>query len=185
MIRINLAPNRKRTRASSFSLALPAFNLGLAFLVVYAVAGTGVAFTWWTLSREEARLTAEVVAARKELATLNAVVAQSTQVKALLAELKHRVATLQDLTKAQGQSLLIMDAFADVVPPDVWITGIEERSAKLKVTGAAFSTTAVSDLMSNLRQSGKFKEVDIVVARQDLAKSPSLVTFEVTCRFES
>jgi len=40
-------------------------------------------------------------------------------------------------------------------------------------------------LMTNLRASGKFKDVDIVVSRQDLAKVPRLVTFEVTCRFES
>ncbi len=93
--------------------------------------------------------------------------------------------TLQALTKSQGQTTLLMDAFADIVPADVWITGIEEKAATLKVTGAAFSTTAVSDLMSNLRRSGRFKEVDIVVARQDLAKNPPLVTFEVTCRFES
>jgi Tfp pilus assembly protein PilN len=184
MIRINLAPTRTRARAS-IRFAVPAFNLGLAFTLLYAVAGTGVVFTWWTLTREEARLTAEVDAARRELSTLNAVVAQSAQAKAQLAELKQRVQTLTQLTRAQGQALLIMDAFADAVPTDVWITGIEERSAKLKVTGAAFSTTAVSDLMSNLRRSGKFKEVDIVVARQDLAKTPSLVTFEVTCRFES
>jgi hypothetical protein len=39
--------------------------------------------------------------------------------------------------------------------------------------------------MSKLRASGKFKEVDLVVSRQDLARPAPLVTFEVTCRFES
>ena len=62
---------------------------------------------------------------------------------------------------------------------------MEEKGNVLKVAGAAFSPVAVSDLMANLRASGKFKEVDIVVSRQDLAKTPRLVTFEVTCRFES
>jgi hypothetical protein len=38
--------------------------------------------------------------------------------------------------------------------------------------------------MSNLKSSGKFKEVDIVISRQAIDKTPSLVTFEVTCRFE-
>jgi Tfp pilus assembly protein PilN len=79
----------------------------------------------------------------------------------------------------------MLDAFADVVPRDLWITSMEEKGAVLKLTGTAYSTTAVSDLMSNLRSSGKFKEIDIVVSRQDLAKTPSVVTFEVTCRFES
>ena len=73
----------------------------------------------------------------------------------------------------------------DVVPRDLWITGMEERDSVLKLTGSAFSTTAVSDLMSNLRSSGRFKSIDIVISRQDLAKTPSMVTFEVTCRFES
>ena len=39
--------------------------------------------------------------------------------------------------------------------------------------------------MQNLRASGRFKEVDIVVARQEITKTPRFVTFEVTCRFES
>ena len=74
----------------------------------------------------------------------------------------------------------LLDSFADVVPRDLWITGMEERDSVLKLTGSAFSTTAVSDLMSNLRSSGRFKSIDIVISRQDLAKSPSMVTFEVT-----
>ena len=45
-------------------------------------------------------------------------------------------------------------------------------------------TTAVSDFMSNLKATGKFKDVDIVVSRQAIDKTPSLVTFEVTCKFE-
>jgi hypothetical protein len=35
---------------------------------------------------------------------------------------------------------------------------MEERGSMLKVSGAAFSAIAVSDLMANLRASGKFKE---------------------------
>jgi hypothetical protein len=38
--------------------------------------------------------------------------------------------------------------------------------------------------MTNLRKTGKFKDVDIVITRQDLARPNPLVTFEVTCRFE-
>jgi len=79
----------------------------------------------------------------------------------------------------------MFDAFASVVPNDLWVTRMEEKGNILKVTGTAFSAVAVSDLMANLRASGKFKEVDIVVSRQDLGKTPRLVTFEVTCRFES
>ena len=79
---------------------------------------------------------------------------------------------------------LLLDAFVDTVPPDLWITSFEDRGASLKISGTAYSTRAVSEFLNNLRQSGKFKDVDIIVSRQDLNKNPIMVTFEVTCRFE-
>ncbi len=184
MIKINLAPTRSRQR-TSLPLRAPSLNLGVVFIALYAIGIAGVGATWWALTSEQARLQASIAEGNKELTALKAVTSQAAQVKAQLAELKQRVATLNELIKNQSQPIRLVDAFADVVPNDVWITGIEEKAMTLKVTGAAFSTTAVSDLMSNLRKSGRFKEVDIVVARQDLAKNPSLVTFEVTCRFDS
>ena len=104
--------------------------------------------------------------------------------KGRLAEVKRRVDILQDLTKGQGRPIAILDAFADTVPRDLWITTLEQKESVLKLSGTAFSTTAVSDFMSNLKASGKFKDVDIVVSRQAIDKTPSLVTFEVTCKFE-
>jgi hypothetical protein len=43
---------------------------------------------------------------------------------------------------------------------------------------------ALSDFMSNLKASGRFKDVDLIESRQDLTKSPRMITFEVSCRFE-
>ena len=46
----------------------------------------------------------------------------------------------------------------------------------------AEAVTLVEDLKRDL---ANVKEVDIVVARQEITKTPRFVTFEVTCRFES
>lgn len=184
MIKINLAPPRARQGIREFRLRMPSFNLGMLFLVVYLVAGTGIGAYWWSLSAAEARLAGEVQQAQRELATLQPITAQVQKVKDQLADLKKRVKVIEDLTKDQSRLIRVIDAFASVVPNDLWVTRMEERDNMLKVSGTAFSPTAVSDLMTNLRASGKFKEVDIVISRQDLAKSPRLVTFEVTCRVE-
>lgn len=184
MIRINLAPPRPRQGLSNFRFRMPSFNLGVLFLVIYIGALSGVAIYWAGLYREEARLTNEIARADKELAMLKPITSQAAKVKDQLADLQKRVKTIEDLTKDQSKPIRIFDAFASVMPNDVWITKMEERGNTMKVSGTAFSATAVSDLMANLRASGKFKEVDIVVSRQDLAKSPRLVTFEVTCKFE-
>lgn len=185
MIRINLAPVRARRRAPGVALKLPSLNLGLVFGVVYVLAILGLGAYWWTLRNQEAKLAADVDTASKELATLKAKIGQGSRVKDQVAELRKRVQVIEELTKNQARPIMLLDAFADVMPRDLWITLLEDRGADLHITGTAFSTTAVSDFMSNLRTSGKFKDVDLIISRQDISKIPSLVTFEVTCRFES
>lgn len=184
MITINLAPPRRQQGLRDFRFQLPGFNLGVAFLLVYIAAGSGITIYWAQLYREEARLTDAIAKGTTELERLKPITAQASKVKDQLADLQKRVKTIEELTKDQSKPIRILDAFAGVVPNDLWVTKMEERGKVLKVTGTAFSATAVSDLMANLRASGKFKEVEIVISRQDLSKSPRLVTFEVTCRYE-
>ena len=184
MIRVNLAPpEQRRRRLGGFAFRLPPLNLGIVVAGVFALAIVVIAVSWIALWRQESRLAAEIARDRRELATLKVQLADITKVREQAADMQKRLQTIQDLTKNQGRPLRVMDAFLDAVPPDLWITGLEERGALLKIVGTAFSTTAVADLMANLRQSGKFSDVDILVAKQDIAKSPSPVTFEVTCRF--
>jgi Tfp pilus assembly protein PilN len=184
MIRINLAPPEARRHRPSLSLSVPSFNLGILFAIVYVVAVGGLGFYWYGLAAEETRLTSDVDRLTRELASLQTTLGQGAGVKNQLAEVKRRVAVLEELTKGQGKSIALLDVFVDTVPRDLWITSFERKESQLKLSGTAFSTTAVSDFMSNLKSSGKFKDVDIVLSRQAIDKTPSLVTFEVTCKFE-
>jgi type IV pilus assembly protein PilN len=184
MIRINLAPLESRRRAASMSLALPSFNLGIAFGLLYVVALAGLGFYWYSLVSTERALAADLDRLNRELTSLNSTLGEGASVKTQLTEVKRRVTILEDLTKGQGRSIVLLDAFIDTVPRDLWITSFEQKESALKLAGTAFSTTAVSDFLSNLKSSGKFRDVDIVLSRQAIDKTPSLVTFEVTCKFE-
>ena len=184
MIRINLAPAEARSRRSGFSVPMPSFNLGLLFGVLYVLMVGTVAYTWWGLSADEHRLATDLDRKNAELQGFKATLGQGANVRDQLADIKKRVAVIDELTKGQSRPIMMLDAFADVIPRDLWITAMEDKGSVLKLNGNAFSTAAVSDFMSNLRASGKFKDVDLVLSRQDLAKTPSMVTFEITCRFE-
>jgi Tfp pilus assembly protein PilN len=185
VIRINLAPVEARARRGpGFSLSLPSFNLGVVFAILYVVAIGGVGYYWYSLQAEETRVAADVERLNRELVTLKAKLDTGANVKGQLAEVKRRVDILEELTKGQGRPIALLDAFADTVPRDLWITSLEQKESVLKLSGTAFSTTAVSDFMANLKASGKFKDVDIVVSRQAFDKTPTTVTFEVTCTFE-
>lgn len=187
MIRINLAPPRERAalRLTAPWLAAPWLNLGVVFGVAGVALAVAIIGSALYLFREERRLSAEVEVSGRELNTLRAIVGPAAKMKENLAELQARLKAIQGLTKDQSRPLFLIDAFADVVPADLWITGLEDSGAGLRVTGSAFSATAVSNLMTALRASGKFKDVDIVVSKRDLDKVPDLVTFEITCRFET
>ena len=184
MIRINLAPERRRRRGVGFTLSLPSFNLGLLFGILYLLAVVGIGAYWWSLSSDESTLTDEISRKSKELLALRTTIGQGNKIKEQTVELKKRIDVIEKLTRDQAKPIVLADAFASVVPKDLWITRFEERDSILRVSGSAFSATAVSNFMANLRSSGKFKDVDIVVSRRDLARASSPVTFEVTCRFE-
>jgi Tfp pilus assembly protein PilN len=188
MIRINLAPERGRRRVAGFKgfkIGLPAFNLGMMFGIAYLALLLGIGVYWWVLATTQANLTADIDRANKELNNLKTQIGQETKVRDLANELRKRVDVIEAITKAPGEKIKLVEAFATVVPNDLWVTAFEERSGQIKVTGTAFSPTAISDFMSNLRASGKFKDVDLVVTRRDLGRPAPLVAFEVTCRYES
>jgi Tfp pilus assembly protein PilN len=184
MIRINLSPSAEQGRRT---LRLPGLglNLGVLFAVLYLGAFAGVGGYWWSLTSDRARLNVDIGRAQQELTSLKAEIGKGASIKADVADMRKRVEVIEALTKDQGRPIMLFDAFADMIPRDLWITGLEEKNSTLRVSGSAFSTVAVSDFMANLRASGRFKDVDIVVSRQDHSKAPRLVTFEVTCRFES
>ena len=179
MIRINLLPPKTRQR---ISIGAPPFGIIFGLLIVAAVVGIG---GWWALlSRQVSNLEDEIARGRAELTTLKAVIAEGQRFKQEKEDLERRLATIELLAQGQTRPVYLMDAMADAIPQDLWLTLVEEKQNQLKLVGAAFSTTAVADLMSNLRRSGRFRDVDILVSRQDTSKTPRLVTFEVITRFE-
>ncbi len=181
MIKINLAPARERKRAA---LSLADTNLGVIFGGLALVAVVAVGGYWWALSSERERLEREVAMATRQLETLKAAIAEGNRYKAERDDLAKRLAAVEDLSRNQPLSTYFLDAIADTVPRDVSLTSTNERDRQLRFNGTAFSSTAVSDFMSNLRSTGKFKDVDLVVARQDISKAPRIITFEIACRFE-
>jgi type IV pilus assembly protein PilN len=165
--------------------SLPEFNMGFLFAILYPIALIAIAGWWWQVSARETATADNIKKTTAELAVLKDKVGQAGKIRDQVAELKKRIEAIQELTKAQTRPVVLFDSLADVIPRDLWLTGLEERGNTLRITGTSFSTTAVADFMSNLRASNRFKDVDLVVSRQDITKTPRMVTFEVTCRFES
>ena len=182
MIRINLFPARPGRRLAISLPTLP--GLGLLFAVLYLLVVGGVLGYLLLLTREGRNLTADIARIDAEIAQYKVAIAEGNRYKREKEELERRVALIDLIARNQNRPVYLLDALADTIPPDVWLTSMEEKERVLKIAGSAFSPTAVADFMANLKRAGKFRDVDLIVSRQDLSKTPRLVTFEVTCRFE-
>ena len=183
MIRINLAPP-STAKAGGLGLAFPSFNVGmlfggLALLLILVLGGW-----WWSLSSEIKRLNSEIAENKKQAEELKVVIAEGQRYRRDKEALERRVNAIDLVARQQTRPVYLMDALLDQLPKDLWLTRMEEKGTQLKFAGNTYSSTALSDFMSNLKASGKFKDVDIVDAKQDLTKSPRVITFEVIARFE-
>jgi type IV pilus assembly protein PilN len=178
MIKINLAPRRRRRIA----IRLPGLpRLGLVFGLFYALAIAGIGGYWFMLNQEAGRLQAEIANAQRELASLKTAIAEGNQFKKEKEDLERRVGLIDLIARNQARPVYLLDAVAEAIPRDLWLTTMEEKGNLLKLSGSAFSSTAVADLMANLRRSGKFKDVDLIVSRQDPEKTPRILVFQVSC----
>ena len=181
MIRINLAPPSAK---KGMGLSIPAFNLGMLF------GGLAVALLlllggwWWSLSSEIKRLNTEIAENKAQSEKLKVIIAEGQRFRRDKEMLERRVNAIELVARNQTRPVYLLDAVLDTLPKDLWLTRMEEKGTQLRFAGTTYSATALADFMTNLKASGKFKDVDIVDAKQDLAKSPRMVTFEVVTRFE-
>lgn len=178
MIEINLIPAVDSPRAAR-NLWLTA-SAGLAGLGLLGSIGA----LSWTARQDETRLTASIERDSAQLAALQAALERERRAHRRAAEVRQQTSVIEELVRAQGTPLRVLEALSGAVPPALHLTALEGRGLELRARGAAPSAMAVADLMSGLRASGVFGDVEVVVSKQDLgAASPPSVVFEITCRF--
>jgi type IV pilus assembly protein PilN len=181
MIRINLAPPSGK---KGVGRSLLSSNLGMLFGAAALALVVGLGGWWWSLSAEIKRLNTEIAENKKEADRLKVIIAEGQRFQRDKEMLEHRVNAIELVARRQTRPVYLLDAVLDTLPKDLWLTRMEEKGTQLRFAGTTYSATALSDFMANLKASGTFKDVDIVDAKQDLTKSPRLITFEVVTRFE-
>jgi type IV pilus assembly protein PilN len=179
VIKINLAPPTTKTRAAGAGT-----NLGIVFGALGALLLVGLGAYWWMLSAEVDRVRGDIEASQRELTRLKPIIAEGQRYRQEKEDLERRVNAIEMVARNQARPTYLLDSLADLLPAELWLTRVEEKSQRLVLAGTTYSSTTLSDFMANLKASGKFKEVDLVESRQDLAKSPRTITFEVTCQFD-
>jgi Tfp pilus assembly protein PilN len=193
MIRINLLglPRPKKGKRGGAAAAAVAGVPGegpsaALFLVAGLVIGVlGFGYTYWAASNEQKRLEAAMQEAVKEGTRLSGVKQKYDQRKKEAEAFEKRVKVIDELRAAQAGPVDLLNTIGSTVnnTDAVWLAGMSENGNNVNIEGMALSTQAVANLITNLKRSGYFKNVEIKDATQD-PQVKDMTTFNFTLQCE-
>ena len=171
MIRINLlgAPKAKKAKRAALSMGGGGSNSLIAILIVLAVGVGGNALYYMKLNREATKIQTDLDAARQENRAL-AQVKSSYQERQKQFELyDRRVKVIHQLQANQsGPSELLNTVASTVNQTDaVWLQTMNDDGKNINLAGTALSANAVANLITNLKKTNYFRNVEIKETYQD------------------
>jgi len=184
MIRINLlAVERERAKKR---IAIPAAHrvtIGASLILL----GTALVVAWWfwSLRQQSARLDFELARAETETRQIRSVLEQVRKFESRKALLQTRVSLIEQLRKGQSAPVHLLDEISKSVPERLWLNDMTQTGADFTMSGMTDSMTAVSDFVANLEGTKWFrKPVEIVDSQvQTDAKAGDLIKFQVKAQF--
>ncbi len=187
MIRINLlgTPKAKARHLPKITMSAP--SLRMLSILANAIAFGGVYFMYWRAQNQHDKIQVELRDADKQLAALAGVKAAYTQKQKEADALKQKFSVIDQLRANQNQSypVLLLNTITQTVNSTdaVWLVKMsDDGKGAISMDGAALSTTAVANLISNLKKSGYFKNVDLKETQQDdTVKEYQAFTFTLIC----
>jgi Tfp pilus assembly protein PilN len=193
MIRINLlgVPRPKKGKRGGAAAAAAAGVTGegpsaMLLIMLGALIGLGASgFMYWKATSEKARLERELQAAVTEGQRLSGVKQKYDQRKKEAEAFEKRVKVIDELRAAQSGPLELLNTIGNTVNSTdaVWLSGMTEAGNSINIEGMALSTQAVANLITNLKRTGYFKNVEIKDAIQD-PQAKEIQTFNFTLQCE-
>jgi type IV pilus assembly protein PilN len=187
MIRINLVPGERRPLKG----AKGAWNVGqkvtLAGSLVLMIATLLVGWRYWSLGEQEAQMTRDIEAARREETRLAEVLKQVAAFETQRAQLQQRVSLIDELRRGQTAPVHIVDQISRALPEMTWLVSLKQDGYDITIEGRSTTHAALSDFIGNLEGTRYFKrpveivESEVVKAQQD---AQDLIGFTIKGTFQ-
>lgn len=172
MIRINLlgVERQKPRRTAGIDIAQ---RLTLACSLVVVVAALGIGWWYWSLTRQSARVDAELAQAQQEAVRLRSLIAEVGQFQRRQAQLQQRVALIEQLRSGQSIPVQILDHVSRSLPDMLWLTELKQEDGEITIAGRSTTLVAVSDFVANLGSSEVLKKPIEIVNSQSESVAPA------------
>ena len=188
MIRINLLAVERAT-SKKRAAALPVGQkLTICCSLILVLAGVFIGWRYSSLSRDSARVDAEIVAAQQETARLHSIIQQVQQFEQRKAQLQQRVVLIEQLRKGQSGPVHMLDQISRSLPSMLWLTELKQISETVvMIEGRSSTITGLSEFVATLEASGYFKRsVEIVSTTTESLPQPpgELIKFVIKAEFQ-
>ncbi|MFZ3342081.1 MAG: PilN domain-containing protein [Terriglobales bacterium] len=189
MIRINLlgTPKSKSKKGPAFSMPSLDFNVGSPMVQVAAVliiAGLLNAGYWYRLDHEKQSIAVKMQKAEQKNRELADIKARYMERQRQADAYKRRVDVIDQLRQDQTGPVSLLAMIGDTVngTEAVWLNSMQDQGANVAIDGTALSSDAVANLITNLRKTGYFKNIEIKETYQDESfKDMQAFQFTLTC----
>jgi len=194
MIRINLLGVSKSKRGKRAAAAVPSAipseggNPLIMIAAVLAIAALANFFAWYTLRRESLRIAADMLKAEQENRELLQVKARVEQKNKQVEIYQRRVDVIDKLRAQQAGPKALLAMLGDTVNSTdaVWLNKVNDDGNVINIEGTALSLHAVANLISNLKKTGYFKNVEMKESYQDDAvRNMQAFVFTLSCEKKS
>jgi len=192
MIRINLLGTARPKRGKSATITVmpqAGMNPMVAALVVFAITGAGLFWSYNKVMRDQKDIAARTAQAQATAASLQQVKQKYEKRQTEAKEYEKRVKVINELRANQSGPVDLLATMGDTVSKSdaVWLNNMrEEGGNKIRLDGTALSTTAVANFVTNMMKTGYFKNIEIEQTFQDGSeKEMSAFDFVLVCEKQS
>jgi Tfp pilus assembly protein PilN len=191
MIRINLlgtAKPKKGKRGRRRAFAMPQITTDgpsplIAGLAILVFAGAGIYLYYVQLERTHEKLQNQITEANRSIASMTKVKQAYLERQKDYDAFKKRFDVIDQLRASQAGPVPMLTSVSETVnsTDGVWLLTLRDDGASVALEGVALGPNAVANLMTNLRKSGYFKNVELRDTVQEDNPKVQTFSFSLVC----
>jgi Tfp pilus assembly protein PilN len=191
MIRINLlgtAKPKKGKKGRRPMFAMPQLTTDgpsplIAGLAMVVVSGAGLYWYYLQLQGTHEKLQTSLVEANKSISSMTKVKQAFLERQKDYDAFKRRFDIIDQLRASQVGPVPLMTSVSDTVnkTDGVWLLNMKDDGASVSLDGVALGPNSVASLMTNLRRSGYFKNVELHETAQEDNQKLQTFSFSLVC----
>ena len=175
MIKINLLLTRKEKkrvgiRKEFIVLIVSVVLLFVSFIIIQS-----------QLDKVKEEKLAQISKTKKEIDDQKTQIKEINQAKESQKNFQDRLNAINSLRKGKSISARLLDEISIAKPEKIQLESLKKEGTKLGIEGVALDDETVANLMTNLRKSKVFKNVDLIVSEQIEQNKIRLKRFVLSC----